>query len=222
MILVIEDEPSLNDLICLKLKNNNYKVESSLDGDEGIYKALSDIYDLIILDVMLPNTNGFDILKELQKNKIKSKVIMLTARSTIEDKLKGLKGGANDYLTKPFHMDELLARVNILVNKDKIGLITYGNIELDTANSILKCKTTGEKVELVCKELSLLEYFINNKEQVLTKEQIYNRIWGLENDIESNNLEVYLSFIRRKLKAIGANVNIKSLRGIGYRLVKNE
>ena len=222
-ILVIEDEPSLNDLICLKLKENNYITDSSFEGEEGLYKALSDAYDLIILDVMLPNINGFDILKEIKRNKIKSKIIMLTAKSSLENKLEGLNSGANDYVTKPFHMDELLARVNVLIRPNSLNIISYKDIKLDTTNYNLKCTTTGETVELVCKEFMLLEYFIRNKEQVLTKDQIYNKIWGIDNDIESNNLEVYLSFIRRKLKAIGSKVNIKSLRGLGYRLEeKNE
>ena len=139
-ILVIEDEPSLNDLICLKLKENNYITDSSFEGEEGLYKALSDAYDLIILDVMLPNINGFDILKEIKRNKVKSKIIMLTAKSSLENKLEGLNSGANDYVTKPFHMDELLARVNVLIRPNSLNIISYKDIKLDTTNYNLKCK----------------------------------------------------------------------------------
>lgn len=221
-ILIIEDEFNLADVISSRLSKEGYVVDIAFDGEEGLYKATSNIYDLIILDVMLPNINGFDILKNIRKEEINSKVIMLTAKNMIEDKLEGLKNGANDYITKPFHIDELAARVNIqlkdptkLIRKD---IIKYGDIELDIKKSILLCNITNEKVELVCKEFQLLEYFMNNNEQILSKEQIYDKVWGLENDIESNNLEVYLSFIRRKLKAIGSSINIKSVRGLGYKL----
>lgn len=220
-ILIIEDEFNLADLISSRLKKEKYIVDICGDGEEGLYQALSNIYDLIILDVMLPNMNGFDILKRLRDKKITSKVIMLTAKSTLEDKLDGLENGANDYVTKPFHMDELIARINVqLKSPDMIknNIISVGNLDLDTANSKLLCTKTGEEVELVCKEFLLLEYFFNNPNQILSKDQIYDKVWGIENEIESNNLEVFLSFIRRKLKAIGANVNIKSVRGLGYKL----
>lgn len=144
---------------------------------------------------------------------------MLTARSTIEDKLNGLENGADDYLTKPFHMDELVARVNIQlkrnVNKNNIS---FGDLVLNTTTLKVTCTKTNEVVELIKKEFQLLEYFINNPNQVLSKEQIYDRVWGIENEIESNNLEAYLSFIRKKLRAIESNVVIKSVRGMGYKI----
>ena len=175
----------------------------------------------IILDVMLPNMNGFEILKNIRKNEIQSKVIMLTAASTIENKLDGLQNGANDYITKPFHIDELLARINIQLKNPittKKDIIKYSDLELNIMSSTIKCKTTNQSVELVCKEFQLLEYFISNPNQILSKEQIYDKVWGIDNEIESNNLEAYLSFIRKKLKAIGTKVNIKSVRGLGYKL----
>ncbi len=219
-ILIIEDEYSLADIIKSKLENEHYIVDINEDGEEGLYNALTDIYDLIILDVMLPHKNGFEILKELRKNKVKSKIIMLTAKSMLEDKLEGLNGGANDYITKPFHIEELLARVNIQLRKEGVSssIIRFGDLELEPKKSKLTCTKTNESVELVCKEFQLLEYFLTNPTQILSKEQIYDKIWGIEREAESNNLEVYLSFIRKKLKAISSNVNIKSLRNLGYKV----
>lgn len=221
-ILIVEDEYNLADAISSKLKREKYTVDIITDGEEGLYHALTDIYDLIILDVMLPNKNGFEILKALRENQVKSKVIMLTARSSLEDKLDGFDKGANDYLTKPFHMDELLARVNAQLkspeNLEKKGVLEFGDLELHLTSSVLNCKTTRNHIELVCKEFQLLEYFMKNPNQILSKEQIYDKVWGIDNEILSNNLEAYLSFLRKKLKAIGSNVNIKSSRGLGYRL----
>ncbi len=219
-ILIIEDEYALADVIKERLIKENYFVEICTDGEEGYYEALNN-YDLIILDVMLPNMNGFDILTNLRKNNIDSKIIMLTAKSMIEDKLNGLENGANDYLTKPFHIDELVARVNIQLNFTKNNNeMSYGDIKLNIKNSKLTCVKTNESVELICKELELLEYFLKNPEQILSKEQLYDKVWGAESEVWSNNLEAYLSFIRKKLKAIGSSINIKSVRGLGYKVVK--
>lgn len=223
-ILIIEDEYTLAELIKEKLTKEGYTIDIETDGEGGYYNALSGLYDLIILDVMLPSMNGFEILKKLRENEVDTKIIMLTAKSMLEDKLNGLENGANDYLTKPFHIEELLARVNIQLNKtstNKKKKITYEDIELDITKSVLKNTNNNEEVELVCKELKLLEYLINNKDQILSKDQIYNKVWGIENEIESNNLEAYLSFIRRKLKAINSKVNIKAIRGLGYKMEVN-
>lgn len=220
-ILIVEDEYNLADAIKNKLLKEKYSVDICQDGEEGLNEALTGIYDLIILDVMLPSKNGFEILREIRENNISSKVIMLTAKSFLDDKLEGFNLGANDYVTKPFHMEELLARINVQLKgttKENKDIIKYKDLELNTKTSKLTCTKSNESVELVCKELMLLEYFINNKEQILSKEQIYDKIWGVYNEIESNNLEVYLSFIRKKLKAIDSNVNIKSLRGLGYKM----
>lgn len=220
-ILIVEDEYNLADAIKNKLLKEKYSVDICQDGEEGLNEALTGIYDLIILDVMLPSKNGFEILREIRENNISSKVIMLTAKSFLDDKLEGFNLGANDYVTKPFHMEELLARINVQLKgttKENKDIIKYKDLELNTKTSKLTCTKSNESVELVCKELMLLEYFINNKEQILSKEQLYDKIWGVYNEIESNNLEVYLSFIRKKLKAIDSNVNIKSLRGLGYKV----
>lgn len=221
-VLIIEDEYNLADVISESLKKAKYQVDIRCDGEEGYYDALTGIYDLIILDVMLPHMNGFDILKGLRDEQIDSKIIMLTAKSELSDKLNGFSKGANDYLAKPFHIEELLARVNAQlknqVNVDKKDILEYGDLSLDINKSIVTCKTNDQSIELVCKEFQLLEYFIKNTEQILSREQIYDKVWGMENEIESNNLEAYLSFIRKKLKAIDSKVNIKSCRGLGYKM----
>lgn len=220
-ILIVEDEYSLADLIAARLKKEKYTVDISLDGEDGLYNALNDIYDLIILDIMLPKVNGIDILKEIKANNVKTKVIMLTAKSELDDKLLGFSEGANDYVTKPFHIDELIARVNaqLRINKKtNTDTIEYGDILLDLKNSNLIKKDTGEKINIINKEFQLLEYFINNPNQILSKDLIYDKVWGIDNESYSNNLEAYLSFIRKKLKLLGSNVTIKSVRNLGYRM----
>jgi DNA-binding response OmpR family regulator len=221
-ILVVEDEFNLADVIKSKLEKEKYVVDISTDGEDGLYNALMDIYDLIILDVMLPKIDGFEILREIRKKGISSKVIMLTAKSTLGDKLKGFEKGANDYITKPFHIDELLARVNaqlkISIGTDKEDVLTYGDLSLDLGTSELTCTKTNDSVGLVCKEFQIISYLMNNPNRILSKEQIYDKVWGIDNDIESNNLEAYLSFARKKLKAIGSDVYIKASRGMGYKM----
>lgn len=220
-ILVVEDKKALANIVAERLEKEGYTVDSVYDGEEGLYCAVSGAYDLIVLDIMLPGLDGFEVLQELQKKNVQSKVIILSARSALSDKLKGLQNGADDYVTKPFHLDELVARVELQL-KDKTGsvdgTINFGDLSLDAKSSILKCTSSKEEVELVKKELEILEFLINNKKQIVSKQQIYDNVWGIENEVESNNLEVYLSFIRRKLKAIGSKVNIKASRGLGYKL----
>lgn len=221
-ILIVEDEEKIADVIEDRLKKEKYEVDVSYDGEDGEYNALTDIYDLIILDVMLPEKNGFEILKEIRKEKIHSKVIMLTAKSMIEDKLTGFNTGANDYLTKPFHIDELVARVNAQLRVDesqKINdFIEVGDLKLNLKTSTLTCTKTEESIDLVRKEFQLIEYLMRNVNQIISKDQIYDKVWGYENEIESNDLEVYTSFIRKKMKAIGSDEQIKAVRGMGYRL----
>ena len=225
-ILIVEDEYKLAELVSERLKKENYQTEIATDGETGLYEALSDGYDLLILDIMLPKLNGTEILMQVRKENINTKIIMLTAKSTIEDKLVSLTNGANDYITKPFHIDELVARVNIQLRgafvKEQMGKLVFGDIELDTKNSVLTNINTMENVGVINKEFQILEYFINNNNQILSKEQIYDRVWGFENEIESNNLEAYLSFIRRKLKAIDSKTTVKAVRGMGYRMEYND
>ena len=209
----------LADVIKERLEKEKLTVDIVEDGEEGYYYASTNTYDLIILDVMLPNMSGFQVLNKLRTENINSKIIMLTARSTIEDKLNRLENGADDYLTKPFHMDELVARVNIQLKRNgNKNNLSFGDLVLNTTTLKVTFAKTNEVVELIKKEFQLLEYFINNPNQVLSKEQIYDRVWGIENEIESNNLEAYLSFIRRKLRVIESKVVIKSVRGIGYKI----
>ena len=218
-VLIVEDEYNLADVIKERLEKEKLTVDIVEDGEEGYYYASTKTYDLIILDVMLPNMSGFQILNKLRTDNINSKIIMLIARSTIEDKLNGLENGADDYLTKPFHMDELVARVNIQLKRNgNKNNLSFGDLVLNTTTLKVTCANTNEVVELIKKEFQLLEYFINNSNQVLSKEQIYDRVWGIENEIESNNLEAYLSFIRRKLRVIESKVVIKSVRGMGYKI----
>lgn len=225
-ILIIEDEFNLADVISSRLRQEKYTVDISLDGEDGLYHALTDIYDLIILDIMLPKLDGVAILKRIRDEKIKAKVILLTAKGELEDKLIGFYTGANDYLTKPFHMEELIARVDVQLrssNQDvKKDYIEFGDIRLNIRSSNLLCTKTNESIDIVCKEFLLLEYFLSNPNQIISKEQIYDKVWGLDNEVESNNLEVYLSFIRKKLKMIGSLVLIKAVRGLGYKLEESD
>lgn len=221
-ILIVEDEFKLADVVASRLRQEKYTVDIQTDGEDGLYEGLTDIYDLIILDVMLPGRNGFEILKELRANKIEAKIIMLTAKSMLEDKLQGLTKGANDYITKPFHIDELVARVNIQLrnqneqaNKD---YIETGDLRLNTRTSNVLCTVTNESIDMICKEFQLLEYLMQNPNQIISRERIYDKVWGMESEAESNNLEAYVSFVRKKLKVIGSSITIKAVRGLGYRL----
>lgn len=221
-ILIVEDEFNLADVILSRLKKEKYAVDIFCDGEEGLESALTNIYDLIILDVMLPNMNGFEILRKIREKNIKSKVIMLTAKTQLEDKLTGLNQGANDYITKPFHIDELVARVNVQLrntdNEVAKDYIEAGDLRLNIKTTNLLCTTTNETIDIVCKEFLLLEYFMRNPGQTLSRENIYEKVWGFESDAESNNLEAYLSFVRKKIKIIGSNAQIKAVRGLGYKL----
>ena len=220
-ILIVEDEIKLADMVSERLKKEKYTVDVTNDGETGLYNALDGIYDLIILDIMLPKVNGIEILKEIRENNINSKVIMLTAKGELEDKLLGFQNGANDYISKPFHIDELVARVNVQLrnNNNEKKDICYGDLILNIDKSIISNKNTKEEVSIINKEFQLLEYFMRNPEQVLSKEMIYDKVWGMDNESFSNNLEAYLSFIRKKLKLIDSKVNIKSLRNLVYKMV---
>lgn len=222
-ILIIEDEYNLADAISSMLKSQKYDVVIKTDGKDGLEEALTNIYDLIILDVMLPSINGFEILKELRKEKINSKIIMLTALNSIEDKMHGFELGADDYLTKPFYMEELLARVNIQLRKSKqIDIIKVGDIVLNIKSMEISNINENHKVKIIGKEFSLLELFLNNPNQILKKEQIFVKIWGYDTDCDINTLEVYISFIRKKLKLIKSKINLKVIRNMGYILEVND
>ena len=221
-ILIIEDEFNLADTVRDRLKDENYDVDVSTDGMDGLDNALSGIYDLIILDLMLPKIDGFTILSKLKENNINSKVIILTARDSIEDKLEGFSDGADDYMTKPFHLEELVARVNSKLRKNSdiknINLLEAYDLSLNLKTAELSCKKTKESITVMCKEFLILEYLMRNSNQIITKDSLYDKVWGLDNDTISNNLEAYISFIRKKLNIIGSHVNIKAIRGLGYKL----
>ena len=221
-ILVVEDEEAIADVIATKLQAEKYEVDISFDGEDGLYNAMTNVYDLIILDIMLPNMNGLEILKEIKENDISAKVIMLTAKSELEDKLKGFNFGADDYITKPFHIEELIARVNVQLrnkgNSKVKDILKYSDLSLNIRTSILTCESTNESINIPYREFLLLEYFMNNKEQIVSKEQIYDKVWGIDADYESNNLEAYLSFLRKKIKIIGSKVSIKAVRNLGYKM----
>lgn len=219
-LLIIEDEYSLADAIAEMLKGESFISTIITDGIEGEDEALTDMYDLILLDVMLPNKSGYEILKTIKNEKIHTPVIMLTAKSEIDDKLKGLEIGADDYITKPFNMKELIFRVRNLIKRtnmlDDTKYLEYGDIILNLEQGLLNCN--DKEVSITGKELSLLEFFIINKNNVLNKDTIINKIWGYDADLEYNNVEVYISFLRKKLSFLNSNVKIKAIRGIGYKL----
>ena len=219
-ILIIEDEYSLADAIAETLKNEKFNVDIETNGEDGENEALTENYDLILLDVMLPKKNGFDILKTLGQAKIKTPVIMLTAKSEIEDKLNGLEHGADDYITKPFAMRELMARIKAVLkrtnNIENTECLQYGDLLLDIKNA--KLKSHNNEIQISGKELELLEQLLINKNQISSRESLAQRIWGYESDTEYNNVEVYITFVRRKLKLIESKVYIKAVRGVGYKL----
>ena len=223
-ILIVEDEVSLAELVSERLIKERYTVDVSHDGEDGLYNALTGIYDLILLDiilldVMLPKLTGFEVCQQIREFS-DVPIIMLTAKGELEDKLIGFGEGANDYVPKPFHIDELVARINaqLRVASVKKEELTYGNTLLDYKTPAVCNKDTGESIKINNKEFQLLEYFMMNHSQVLLKEMIYDRVWGMENDSLSNNLEAYMSFVRKKLKMIDSNVTIKSVRNMGYRM----
>ena len=224
-ILIIEDEYSLADAIAETLKKENFTVNIMTDGEEGLNEALTNIYDLILLDIMLPNKDGFSILNTLRREKIYTPVIILTAKCEINDKLNGLENGADDYITKPFHMRELVARVKIILkrkaNTEDTDILEYNDLKLDIRTG--KMISRDDEITINGKEMDLLEMLLMNKNQIVNREILANKIWGYNSETEYNNVEVYMSFLRKKLKLIKSNVKIKAVRGIGYKLeVEND
>lgn len=219
-ILIIEDERSLSMALKELLICEGFLVDTAFNGITGLDNALSGIYDIIILDITLPKMNGVEVLQEIRKNHISSSVLMLTAKSEIENKIKSFKSGADDYLTKPFATEELIARVLALSRRNTMEYVTdmlhFGDIELDRTHHELK--KDGKGIKLSTKEYQLMELLILNKQNVVKREYCINKIWGYESDIEYNSTDVYISFLRKKLKALQSDVTIKSVRGIGYSL----
>lgn len=224
-ILVIEDEYSLADAIAETLRKENYTVQVITDGENGENEALSNVYDLILLDVMLPNKDGFEILKNMRNAKVETPVIMLTAKSEIDDKLKGLENGADDYITKPFHMRELIARIKVVLRRktelQSNDVLEFGDLKLELSTDKIICG--NDQILLNGKELELLEILLLNKNKIVSKETLINKIWGYDSQAEYNYVEVYASFLRKKLNILNSKVRIKAIRGVGYTLeVQND
>ena len=220
-ILLVEDEKRMAQALCEILRLENYEVEHFANGMEGLLALENDIYDMAILDVMLPEMNGFDIARSARKKGITTPILMLTAKAELDDKVTGLDSGADDYLTKPFMTKELLARIRALTRRalgTNDGMLSFGDITLDTNTLSLTCTGNGQSVRLGEKEYKIMEYLISNKGQILTREQLALKIWGMESDAEYNNVEVYMSFTRKKLKFLNAKTEIKAVRGVGYEL----
>lgn len=216
-ILVVEDNTQILDSIYNEL-SNHFEVEKCSDGEEALYIVERDIYDLIVLDLMLPNVEGLDILRNIRKKENHTPVLILTAKEELDDKVEAFNLGANDYLTKPFYMEELIARVYaILRTNGKLennNVIKFKDLYLDTNKKI--AVIDNNEIELQNKQFKLLEYFILNKGVILLKEQIYDRIWGMESDSTIEIVEVYISNLRKKLSPYGYEKYIKTKRKVGY------
>ncbi|MBQ8349230.1 MAG: response regulator transcription factor [Ruminococcus sp.] len=223
-VLIIEDEKNLSMALKELLVCEGFLVDTSFNGIDGLDNALSGIYDVIILDITLPKMNGVEVLQEIRKNNISSSILMLTAKSETEDKIKSFKSGADDYLTKPFVTEELIARVWALSRRNAMEYVTeilrFADIELDRTHHELK--KDGKGIKLSTKEYQLMELLILNKGNVVKREYCINKIWGYESDVEYNSTDVYISFLRKKLNALKSDTVIKSVRGIGYSLGENK
>lgn len=220
-VLLVEDEKTLSAAICKFLKRDNVVVDPVYNGTDGLDNALSGIYDAVILDVMLPGMDGFSVLRELRSSGSSVPVMMLTARGGLEDRIHGLESGADYYLPKPFQMGELLACLHAITRrKDETTQmeLSFGDIALQQQTGTLHCSSTGKEIKLGAKEYQLLEVFLRNPKQILSKEMLTDRVWGYDSEAEYNNLEVYISFVRKKLTFVGSAVRIKTTRGLGYAL----
>ncbi len=223
-ILIVEDEIHLAEALTQILKKNNYTVDAVNDGKSGLDNALSDIYDLIILDIMLPEMDGITVLKNIRKEGLSTPVILLTARGEVSDKVIGLDSGADDYLAKPFATEELLARIRAASRRKgevlQDNTLKFGDIELNKAN--LKLSKGGKEIKLILKESELLELLILRKSSITSKEVVIEKLWGFDSEAEHNNVEVYVSFLRKKLSFLDSSVAINTIRGVGYVLEVKE
>jgi len=220
-LLLVEDEVNIADALAHILKKHKYEVDVFYDGQDGLYNALLDIYDLIILDRMLPSINGIDILKEVRKEGLKTPVIFLTAMDAISDKVEGLDHGADDYLIKPFSSEELLARIRALLRRKEndihdIDIITIGNLEFKPSSLSIKINNIQKK--LTFKEGQILEYLILNKGYVMSKDKIFDKVWGFDSQAEITIVEIYIHNLRKKIVIKDSNIIIETIRGLGYRL----
>lgn len=223
-ILLVEDEKRLSDALAYIFKKQGFGVDVAYDGETGEELGSSGIYDTIVLDRMLPGKDGLLVLQQLRSQGITTPVLLLTARDAVADRVEGLDAGADDYLVKPFATDELLARIRALARRPKDGLVESilqaGTLSLN----IQHCEVTDgrETIRLTFKEAQLLELFMRNQGQVLTKEQLLNRVWGLDSDVELNNVEIYIHHLRKKLQPERFNFRIETVRGMGYCLKEED
>jgi len=220
-ILLAEDEKRMAAALTELLRQESYEVDAFGDGLSALSAAETGIYDAAVLDVMMPGMNGFDVAREIRKKGLRLPILMLTAKSDVDDKVTGLDSGADDYLTKPFMAKELLARIRALLRRNaniEDGALHFGDISLDTGRAELSCTATGQSVRIGEKEMKILEYMISNSGMILSREQLALKIWGYESEAEYNNVEVYMSFTRKKLSFVGAKTAIKAVRGVGYEL----
>lgn len=218
-ILLIEDERQLSEVLTTILKQNQYAVDAVYDGLSGEEYALSGIYDAIILDIMLPGKNGLDILDSLRSRGISIPVLLLTAKSDIDDKVKGLDQGADDYLTKPFATRELLARLRAMTRRKGAftgDILTHAETTLNKNTHELQYE--GNCVKLGMKEYRIMELLMQNPKQVIPRERFFEKVWGFESEAEYNAIEVYISFLRKKLALIRSPLQVKAMRGVGYAL----
>lgn len=218
-ILVIEDSARLADTIADALRNENYLVDIANDGLQGYEDAASGIYDMVILDLMLPKMNGYEVLSTLRSEGNNIPVLILSARTELDDKIQGFRVGADDYVTKPFEIQELLMRIQAITRRrvhQDIQLLRAGNLAFDNNTCELSNTDTGKTMKISGKEMQLLEFLLINQNQVLEKEQIATKIWGYDSNAEYNNVEVYISFLRRKFQHLQVNTRIRAVRGVGY------
>ena len=215
---MVEDEKYMVEAVAQVLKKNNYSIDLAYNGEDGLDCGLSGIYDIIILDIMLPKMDGISVLKELRKNGIETPVILLTARGETEDKVRGLDSGADDYLAKPFHTDELLARLRALGRRKtelvNDGILKYGDIKLNPHTLQFECGS--KEIVLTLKESQLLELLIKGKGMIVSKENIIVKLWGYDTDAEDNRVEIHVSLLRKKLAQLDSDVYIHTIRGAGY------
>ena len=222
-ILVVEDELALSEALKEILKRNQYSVDTVDNGEDGLEYALTGIYDCIILDIMLPVMDGLQVLKHIRTAKLPTPVMLLTAKSDIDDKIKGLDCGADDYLTKPFVTGELLARIRALTRRTgevNVDAYDFHGLSLNKQTYMLSCGELSVKLSL--KEYQILEILFMNPNQIITKERFIEKIWGFESDVDYNNIEVYISFLRKKMQSIKAKASIHTSRGVGYYLEEKE
>ena len=217
-ILIIEDEKLLAESLKTLLEGKGFSVEVALDGITGAEYAELGVYDLLILDVMMPGLNGYEVARKVRSQRVSTPILMLTARSSVEDRIEGLNAGADYYLSKPFDTRELLACIHTLLRRQgkQVDELRFGNTALDLATSTLLC---GEKsVRLSAREFDVMRFLLQSRDRILPKEMILARVWGYDSSAVENHVEVYVGFLRKKLKSIGSNVRIEAIRRLGYHL----